>query len=154
MCDLFGSWVVGTPQKRQKSKTSHNMFWSQWGQNWMLTFWLKCKNPKHWGPAGTPLQSVFTYHWMRFSCYQRSRTLLLVFVVGICLGSPLVQVSFRSMEATVYDAGFLLKRFTNPISLIPVAKAWLSCQEICMTFEGFFICLWRNVVWLFLPIIL
>jgi hypothetical protein len=66
---------------------------------------------------------------MRFSYYQGNRALLLVLMRGVSLGSPLIQVSFRSVEATVYDASFLFKRFTDPISLIPVAKAWLPCQE-------------------------
>jgi hypothetical protein len=67
---------------------------------------------------------------MRFSCYQGNRTFLLVFMVGISLASPLIQISFRSVEATVCDDAFLLKIFTNPISLIPVAKAWLPCKNM------------------------
>lgn len=95
-----------------------------------------------------PHSSDKTYHWMRFACYQGNRTLLLVFMVGISLGSPLIQVSFRSMEATVYDASFLLKRLTNSISLMPVAKAWLPCQETCIIFKGFFfIYIKVNVAW-------
>lgn len=74
--------------------------------------------------------SGLTYSEMRFSCYQGNRTLVLVFISGVSMGSPLIQVSAGSVEATVYEAGFLLKRFTYPISLKDIAQAWLSCQRI------------------------
>lgn len=82
--------------------------------------------------------SGLTYQGMRFSSYQRNRTLLLVFTRGVSLGSPLIQVSFGSVDATVYNAGFSLKRFTYAISLIHVAKAGLSCQEILCDTERVF----------------
>lgn len=84
--------------------------------------------------------AVLTYHGMRFSNDRGNRTLLLVFMRGVCLGGPLIHVPFGSVEATVYNAGFLLKRLTHPISLIDVAQAWLPCQETyCMTFEKVFL---------------
>lgn len=93
-----------------------------------------------------------TYHGMRFSSDQGNRTLLLVFVRGVCLGGPLIRVPFGSVEATVYNAGFLLKRLTHPISLIDVAQAWLPCQETyCMTFEKVFLYMSWKIITFFSP---
>ena len=71
-----------------------------------------------------------TYHGMRFSRYQGNRTLGLVFMSRVSLGSPLIQVPVGGIEAAVYKAGFLLERLTYPISLKYVAQARLPCQNM------------------------
>ena len=84
---------------------------------------------------------VLTYHGMRCSSYQGNRTFLLIFMRRKSLGSPLIQVSFGSIEATVYNAGFLLKRLTYSISLMYIAQAWFPCQETLFDiWKGIFIC--------------
>lgn len=55
---------------------------------------------------------------------------LLVTVMGDGdVGSPLIQEAFGSVNATVFDAGHLLKLLTYSITIVEIAPAGFICQE-------------------------
>lgn len=58
-----------------------------------------------------------------------SRTLLVTVMGDRDVGSPLIEEAFGSVNATVFDAGHLLKFLTYSITIVEIAPAGFICQE-------------------------